>query len=140
MAPIVEIVVVIHIVDIKVVVVSPIVRPGIGVFKPIPAILKTLVAAASTPAALHVEGVFAAETATETVIGNATAATGRLASGVLAALLRLDTIAIIALRLIALLIPGAITILPVAILLWTVAVTIGLVLFPWFFFSWLFLR
>jgi len=59
---------------------------------------------------------------------------------VLTALLRLDTIAIIALRLIALLIPGAITILPVSILLWTVAVTIGLVLFPWFFFSWLFLR
>jgi len=54
MAPIVEIVVVIHIVDIKVVVVSPIVRPGIGVFKPIPAILKTLVAAASTSAALDV--------------------------------------------------------------------------------------
>jgi len=92
----------------------------------------------------------------------------------------LDTIAIIALRLIALLIPGAITILPIAILLgsitiliatvsvlllrailvptvsilllraiailtvpvllWTVAVSIGLILFPWFFFSWFFLR
>jgi len=87
MAPIVEIVVVVDIVDVKVVVVAPIAGPGIGIFKPIPAILKALVAAASTPAALHVKGVFAAEAASETVIGNATTAAGRLAFGALAALL-----------------------------------------------------
>jgi len=143
---------------------------------------------AATPAALHVKGVFAAEAASETVIGNATTAAGRLASRALAALLCLDTIALIALGLIAILIPCAILILPIAILLsaiailtlpvailllctiaililtvlllcaitilllraiailtvpvllWTVAVSIGLILFPWFFFSWFFLR
>src|SRR6267142_1259255 len=103
MAPIVEIVVVIDIVDVKIVVVAPIARPGIGVFKPIPAILKALVSAA-TPAALHMKGVFVAEAASETVIGNATTA-GRLASRALAALLCLDMIVIIALGLIAILIP-----------------------------------
>jgi hypothetical protein len=86
MAPIVEIVVVVDIVDVKVVVVAPIAGPGIGIFKPIPAILKALVAA-STPAALHVKRVFAAEAASETVIGNATTVAGRLASRALAALL-----------------------------------------------------
>jgi len=48
--------------------------------------LKALVAA-STPAAPHVKRVFAAEAASETVIGNATTAAGRLAFGALAALL-----------------------------------------------------
>jgi len=64
----------------------------------------------------------------------------------------LDTIAIIALGLVAILISCAILILAIAILLlctiailtvpvllWTVAVSIGLILFPWFFFSWFFL-
>jgi len=87
MAPVVEIVVVVDIVDVKVVVVAPIVGPGIGVFKPIAAVLKALVSAASTPAALHVKRVFAAEAASETVIGNATTAAGRLASRALAPLL-----------------------------------------------------
>src|SRR5712675_1450800 len=117
MAPIVQIVVVTHIVDVKVIVVAPIVWPGIDILEPIPAVLEALVSASSTAAALHAEGVFAAEAAPETIIRNATATAGRLPSGVLAALLCLDAIAIIALRLIALLIPCAILILPIAILL-----------------------
>ena len=117
MAPIVQIVVVIHIIDVKVIVVAPVAGPRIDILEPIPAILKALASASSTPAALHMEGVFAAEAAPETIIRNATATAGRLPSGVLAALLCLDAIAIIALRLIALLIPRAFTILPIAILL-----------------------
>src|SRR6267154_4101714 len=117
MAPIVQIVVVTHIVDVKVIVVAPIVGPGIDILEPIPAVLEALVFASPTAAALHVEGVFAAEAAPETIIRNATAAAGRLPSGVLAALLCLDAVAIIALRLIALLIPRALTILPIPILL-----------------------
>src|SRR6266403_214169 len=124
MAPIVQIVVVIHIIDVKVIVVAPVVGPRIDILEPIPAVSEALVSASSTPAALHVEGVFAAEAAPETIIRNATAAAGRLPSGVLAALLCLDTIAIIALRLIALLIPRAFTILPIAILLSTSAILI----------------
>src|SRR5712672_4745571 len=117
MAPIVQIVVVTHIVDVKVIVIAPIVGPGIDILEPIPAVLEALVSASSTPAALHVEGVFTAEAAPETIIRNATATAGRLPSGVLAALLCLDAIAIIALRLIVILIPCAILILPIAILL-----------------------
>ena len=117
MAPIVQIVVVIHIIDVKVIVVAPVAGPCIDILEPIPAILKALASASSTPAALDVEGVFAAEAAPETIIRNATAPAGRLPSGVLAALLCLDAIAIIALWLIALLIPCAILILPIAILL-----------------------
>src|SRR5882757_6462970 len=120
MAPIVQIVVVIHVVDVKVIVVAPVVGPRIDILEPIPAVSEALVSASSTPAALHVEGVFAAEAAPETIIRNATAAAGRLPSGVLGALLCLDAIAIIALRLIALLIPRALTILPIAILLSTI--------------------
>ena len=126
----VEIVVVIRIVDIKVVAVAPVGGPGIGVFKPIPAILKALVSASTastastTSAALHVEGVFAAEAGTEAIIGNAAAAAGRLPSGVLAELLCLDTIAIIALRLIALLIPRPIAILAISILLCAITILI----------------
>src|SRR5882672_7141667 len=117
MASIVQIVVVIHVVDVKVIVVAPVVGPRIDILEPIPAILKALVSASSTAAAPHVEGVFTAEAAPETLIRNATAAAGRLPSGVLAALLCLDAIAIIPLRLIALFIPRALTILPIAILL-----------------------
>jgi hypothetical protein len=68
--------------------------------------------------------VFAAEAAPETIIRNATATAGRLPSRVLAALLCLDAIAIVALRLIALLIPCAVTILPIAILLCTITILI----------------
>jgi len=75
-----------------------------------------------------VEGVFAAEAAPETIIRNATAAAGRLSSRVLAAFLRLDAIAIIALRLIALLIPRAFTVLPIAILLSTVLLSTSAIL------------
>ena len=117
MAPIVQIVVVIHIIDVKVIVVVPVAGPCIDILEPIPAILKALASASSTPAALYMEGVYAAEAAPETIIRNATASAGRLPSGVLSALLCLDAIAIIALRLIALLIPCAILILPIAILL-----------------------
>src|SRR5882757_8655768 len=123
MAPIVQIVVVIHVVDVKVIVVAPVAGPCIDILEPIPAVLEALVSASSTPAALHAEGVFTAEAAPETIIRNATAAAGRLPSGVLAALLCLDAIAIIALRLIALLIPRALTILPIAILLSTILLT-----------------
>src|SRR6267142_11130 len=128
MAPIVEVVVVVDIVDVKVIVVAPVVGPRIDILEPIPTILKALVSASSTAAALHVEGVFAAEAAPETIIRNATAAAGRLPSGVLAALLCLDTIAIIALRLIALLIPRAFTILPIAILLSTILLSTSAIL------------
>src|SRR5712672_2984108 len=120
MAPIVQIVVVIHIIDVKVIVVAPVAGPCIGILEPIPAILKALASASSTPAALHMEEVFAAEAAPETIIRNATATAGRLPSGVLAALLCLDAIAIIALRRIALLIPRAITVLSISILLSTI--------------------
>src|SRR5712672_1568993 len=108
MAPIVQIVVVIHIIDVKVIVVVPVAGPGIDILEPIPAILKALASASSTPAALDVEGVFAAEAAPETIIRNATATVGRLPSRVLAALL----------------IPCALTILPIAILLCTITILI----------------
>src|SRR6267142_1943212 len=128
MAPIVQIVVVIHVVDVKVIVVAPVVGPRIDILEPIPAVSEALVSASSTPAALHVEGVFAAEAAPETIIRNATAAAGRRPSGVLAALLCLDTVAIFPLRLIALLIPRAFTILPIAILLSTILLSTSAIL------------
>src|SRR6266403_3375456 len=131
MAPIVQIVIVIHIVDVKVIVVVPVVGPRIDILEPIPAILKALVSASSTPAALHVEGVFAAEAAPETIIRNATATAGRLPSRVLAALLCLDAIAIIVLRLIALLIARAIAILSISILLSAILLcTITILILP----------
>jgi hypothetical protein len=54
-------------------------------------------------------------------------------------ILLLCAVAILWLCAITILLLRAIAILTVPVLLWTVAVSIGLVLFPWFFFSWFFL-
>src|SRR6267378_629461 len=115
MAPIVQIVVVIHVVDVKVIVVAPVVGPRIDILEPIPAVSEALVSASSTPAALNVEGVFAAEAAPETIIRNATATAGRLPSRVLAPLLGLDAISILLSAI--LLCTITILILPVSFLL-----------------------
>jgi hypothetical protein len=126
MAHIVEVVIVIHIVDIKVVVVGPIVQPGVAVLNQYP--LEALVSAtAASSSTLHVEGVVTSEGGSKAIIRNATSAACGLPSGVLATVSGLDAIAIFALCLISLLIAcTTITILPIA-------VSIGLVLFSWFF-------
>jgi hypothetical protein len=128
MAHIVEVVIVIHIVDIEVVVVGPIVQPGVAVLNPISAVLEALVSAtAAASSTLHVEGVVTSEAGSKAIIRNATSAACGLPSGVLATVSGLDAIAIFALCLISLLIAcTTITILPIA-------VSIGLVLFSWFF-------
>ena len=76
-----QVIIVVDVVDIAIVVVGPLAGPGIGVFKPIPAILKTLVSAASasaTSAALKMKGVLATEAGTEPIVRDATPAAARV--------------------------------------------------------------
>jgi hypothetical protein len=83
MMEIIQIVVVIHVVDIEIVIViPPIARPRVCVLEPIPAVLEArplnaLAAPVSRPAALYVKSVFASEAGTETIIGNAATLSAR---------------------------------------------------------------
>src|ERR1700741_5349071 len=85
MAFVVQVVIVIDVVDIKVVVVTPVTRPCFCVFKPIPTVLEALAlaaldsSAASRSAVLKVKGMLASEAGTEPVIRNVTSVSARTA-------------------------------------------------------------
>jgi hypothetical protein len=67
---VVEIIVVIDLLDVKVVVVTPLARPTFRIFEPIPSILETVALAALLTAALHVKSVFTPKAGMEAVIAN----------------------------------------------------------------------